>query len=165
MLWQFNAPEPLSVSRADILAITAGMAFSVMNITIRKLGDIPMIVKMIPACLGVIILSGVAILSLQPVLPVFTRESVFLIVVTGSIGMLLMTYTAQYGVTHLPVHRSAVIFLFEIVAGALSAMWLANEIITFREWLGGTLVIIAAWMTAQEALGDSSIEPVSRSPL
>jgi drug/metabolite transporter (DMT)-like permease len=66
--------------------------------------------------------------------------------------MLVMTYAAQYGVTHLPVHRSAVIFLFEIVAGAVSAALLTNELVTPGEWAGGLLVVLAAWITAIDTL-------------
>lgn len=154
ILWLPDEPNPWSIDRADVLAITAGFAFSVMNICIRKLGDIPMILKLIPAFLGVILLSGIGVLVLQPVPPEFNAVSLMLVLATGSIGMLVMTYTAQYGVTHLPVHRSAVLFLFEIVAGAVSAILLTDEITTIREWLGGGMVIVATWITAHEAMND-----------
>jgi len=42
--------------------------------------------------------------------------------------------------------------LFEIVAGAVSAALLTNEIVTLREWAGGLLVVLAAWITAMETL-------------
>ena len=32
--------------------------------------------------------------------------------------MLIMTWSAQYGVTHLPIQSSSIIFLLEIIAGA-----------------------------------------------
>ncbi len=163
MLWQPGLEIPVLTDRADVYAITAGFAFSVLNICVRRTGDIPMILKMVPACTGVILLSGLCIAGLQPAMPVINAMSLFLILATGSIGMLLMTYTAQYGVTHLPVHRSAVIFLFEIVAGAVSAMLLTDEVVTFREWAGGLLVIIAAWMTANEAMDDTGTITLSRS--
>ena len=47
-------------------------------------------------------------------------------------------------VTHMPVQRSAVIMLFELVVGAASAWWLAGEVVTLREWIGGMLILSAA---------------------
>lgn len=133
---------------ADFLAISAGFSFAVMNVLIRKTGNIPIILKMGPACLGVILLSLTGlVIHTQPV-PVINATTMMISGFTGGLGMLAMTYTAQYGVTHLPVHRSAVIFLFEIVVGAISAAILANEITTAREWLGGVMVVMAAWLTA-----------------
>lgn len=137
---------------ADLLAISAGFAFAVMNVVIRKTGTIPIVLKMVPACLGVLLLSAAGILLLPPPPPVLTATNLGLALAVGGIGMLIMTYTAQYGVTHLPVHRSAVIFLFEIVVGAVSAALLTEEIVSGREWLGGCLVILAAWLTAMDSM-------------
>lgn len=159
MLWQ---PADIDIIQstyaADILAITAGFAFALMNVLIRKSGDISILLKMGPACLGVLFLAITGILTVHPPAPVLTPATLGFAMGIGGIGMLVMTYTAQYGATHLPVHRSAVIFLFEIVAGAVSAALLTNEIVTPREWAGGLLVVLAAWITAIDTLrpADSS---------
>ena len=57
--------------------------------------------------------------------------------------MLVMTWSAQYGVTYLPIQRSSVIFLLEIVAGAVSAALLTDEVVSTLEYVGGTLIISA----------------------
>ena len=44
----------------------------------------------------------------------------------------------------MPVQRSAVIMLFELVVGAASAWWLAGEVVTLQEWIGGMLILSAA---------------------
>ena len=59
-----------------------------------------------------------------------------------------MTLSVQYGVTHLPVHRSAILLLFELVAGALSSWWLAGEMLRPSEWVGGSLIVLSALMAA-----------------
>jgi drug/metabolite transporter (DMT)-like permease len=46
------------------------------------------------------------------------------------------------------VHRSAVILLFELVVGAVSSLLLTDEVILLREWLGGGLIVIAAYVAA-----------------
>jgi drug/metabolite transporter (DMT)-like permease len=57
----------------------------------------------------------------------------------------------QYGVTHLPVHQSAVIALIELVAGAVSQQLLTDELVTSREWLGGVLIAIGAYLSGRAA--------------
>jgi drug/metabolite transporter (DMT)-like permease len=152
MLWQPEEGILLPTDAADILAITAGFAFAIMNVMIRKTGDIPIVMKMGTTCLGVLLLAVAGIFVMQSPPPVLTPVTLGYTMGVGCIGMLAMIYTAQYGVTHLPVHRSAVIFLFEIVAGAVSAALLTNEIVTIREWTGGLLVVLAAWITSMEVL-------------
>jgi drug/metabolite transporter (DMT)-like permease len=58
----------------------------------------------------------------------------------------------QYGVTHMPVYRSAVILLFELVAAAVSTQWLSSEIIEPAEWLGGALILTAAYLSARSLM-------------
>ena len=67
----------------------------------------------------------------------------------GIFGMALMTLAVVYGVTHMPVHRSAILLLFELVIGAISAQWLTDEIVLPREWLGGLLILLAGWFAAR----------------
>ena len=57
--------------------------------------------------------------------------------------MLVMTWSAQYGVTHLPIQKSSVIFLLEIIAGAVSAAIWADEIVRNIEYVGGILIVSA----------------------
>jgi drug/metabolite transporter (DMT)-like permease len=35
------------------------------------------------------------------------------------------------------------------VVGAVSAQWLTDEVVTAREWLGGGLIICAAYLSAR----------------
>lgn len=67
----------------------------------------------------------------------------------GIFGILLMTVLVQYGVTHMPIHRSAVILLFELVTGAISQQLLTDEVMTATDWAGGLLIIIAAYISAR----------------
>jgi len=150
MLWpRETAALAKAVSMPDILALTAGMAFALNNVMIRRSGYLPIGFKMISAWGGVLTLTMAAILLSGSGIPAAGLVGWGGAIVFGLLGMTLMTFTAQYGVTHLPVYRSAVIFLFEIVAGAVSASLLTDELVAPREWFGGTLVILAAWWSAQ----------------
>ncbi|MEE8387688.1 MAG: EamA family transporter, partial [Acidiferrobacterales bacterium] len=70
------------------------------------------------------------------------------VVVLALLGMLAMTLFVQYGVSNMPVNRSAIILLFELVVGAVSQQLLTHETMTLIEWAGGGLVVMAAVLTA-----------------
>jgi drug/metabolite transporter (DMT)-like permease len=70
-------------------------------------------------------------------------------------GFLAMTLSLQYGVARMPLHRSAVIVLFELVVGAVSSLLLTDETISPREWLGGGMIVAAAWLAAHLHAGES----------
>jgi drug/metabolite transporter (DMT)-like permease len=67
-----------------------------------------------------------------------------------------MALTVQYGVTHMPLHRSAVILLFELVVGAVSALLLTDERVLPREWTGGGMIVLAAWVAAYIHAGEQT---------
>lgn len=150
MLWPQQSDALTSaISYADALALSAGIAFAFNNVMIRRSGYLPLGFKMLAAYSGVLTLTIAAILLTGSAVPEAGPPGWLAAFVFGLLGMTVMTYTAQYGVTHLPIYRSAVIFLFEIVAGAVSAWLLSDEIVHWREWLGGALVITAAWQSAR----------------
>ncbi|MCR4300289.1 MAG: DMT family transporter, partial [Sulfuricaulis sp.] len=55
------------------------------------------------------------------------------------------------GVTHMPVHRSAVLALIELVAGAVSQQLLTDEVVSIREWIGGGLIVLGAYLSARSS--------------
>lgn len=150
LLWDEHLALTAPISSADALAITSGMAFAITNVLVRKIGDIPIVSKMMSAWAGVIVLCLMGMVMTGPELPDFNTYSILLGMAVGIFGMVVMTYTAQYGVTHLPVQKSAVIFLFEVPVGAVSATLLSAERVSTLEYLGGALVMVAAWLTARK---------------
>lgn len=150
MLWPAQASSlTAAFNQADALALSAGFGFALNNVMIRRSGYLAIGFKMLAAWSGVLILTVAAILLLDRELPAAHASGWLGALLVGLLGMTVMTFTAQYGVTHLPVYRSAVIFLFEIFAGAVSAWLLSHETIAAREWLGGALVMLAAWQSAR----------------
>ncbi len=149
MLWDpvFGLPWPRS--EADWLAVSSGFAFALTNVLARKLHGVPVPLKAIASWVGVIAVALLGILLTRPVLPEVGAEPWVGAVLLGWFGFVIMTVTVVYGVTHMPVQRSAVILLFELVAGAVSAQWLANESIQPQEWLGGSLIVAAALISAR----------------
>ena len=132
-----------SFDRADFYAISSGLAFAVTNIIVRRIGGLTHTVKMCSAWFGVIVLAGCGILLTQDSFPIVTLNNVLLIIVLGFPLMIIMTWTAQYAVSNLPIYLSSVLFLFEIIVGAVSAVMLANELITVIQFIGIVMILSA----------------------
>lgn len=154
MLWQPALGAPWPQDSADWLALSSGFTFAIANIITRKFHAVSVQSKTAATWLGVIGLTlpglflgggGVGDTSLMVVL---------VALVFGFVGMYLMTLSVQYGVSNMPAHRSAIILLFELVAGSLSAFLFTNESVRLLEWLGGALVILAALGTARRQVHD-----------
>ena len=58
--------------------------------------------------------------------------------------LVAVTLAVQYSVTQMSATRASVIFLFELVVAAVASYYLAHEVMTWNEWLGGGLIIAAA---------------------
>lgn len=147
MLWDADLFFNEAISLADIYAITSGMAFACTNIVIRKIGETPIVLKMGASWLGVIVVTVCAMLLTRVSMPEMTFNSGALALLMGFPFMFIMTWTALYGVTKLPIQRSSVIFLLEVVAGAVSAALLTSEIVSRFEYIGGVLIISAGLLS------------------
>ncbi len=143
MLWD-PAVGRVPLNRADLLAASAGLAFALNNVMTRRITGLGVRAKTHLAWLGVVIVSSVFVMVQSPGLPQAPSVAWLGTMLLGVGGFMLSTLAVVYGVTHMPVQRSAVIMLFELVVGAVSAWLLAAEIVSIREWLGGALIMIAA---------------------
>ena len=139
--WHPEIEFTKSFDRADFYAVTSGVAFAISNILVRKIGGLSHSVKMCSAWFGVMVLAGCGILLTQDSFPVVTLNNLLLIFVLGFPLMIIMTWTAQYAVSNLPIYLSSVLFLFEIIVGAISAVMLANEFITIIQFIGIIMIL------------------------
>lgn len=152
MLWEPSLGFPWPRDRIDLLAISAGIAFAVSNVLIRKTQQVSVTTKTTASWIGVVVIAGLLLLYKAVPIPVVDSDVLMSAVALGIGGIVIMTLAVQYGVTHMPVHRSAVILLFEIVTGALSAQLLTDEIVLPIEWAGGALIVLAAYLSAHQAV-------------
>ncbi len=149
MLWVPELGFPWPQSTADWLAISSGFAFALSNVLVRMKQEISIANKAISAWWGGIILVLVWLAWDGASLPQVSGEIYVGAIALGLFGFALATVAVQYGVTHMPVHRSAVILLFELVIGAVSSQLLTEEVVRPIEWFGGALILSAAWLTAK----------------
>jgi len=153
MLWHESVGFPIS----DWLALSSGIAFAITNVLIHKLNNASIMVKTASGWLGVLFLAFIMIIFSDVKLDAPT-EIITGAWLLGAVAMTLMNITVVYGVTNMPVYRSAIILLFEIVVGAVSSLYLTNEVVELREWIGGGLVILAAYLTATSQVEDGAIK-------
>ncbi|KPJ91535.1 MAG: hypothetical protein AMJ55_11640 [Gammaproteobacteria bacterium SG8_15] len=161
MLWDPSLGFPWPQDYADWLAITSGMAFSVSNVLVRKLQHISVRVKTVSAWFGVTLVAVVWIVLGDAAAPVVEAGVWIWTTLIGCVMIIVMTLTVQYGVTHMPIYRSAVILLFELVAAAASAQWLSDEVISANEWMGGSLIVLAGYLSARALMKQSDTKYLS----
>lgn len=149
MLWDPSLGFPWPQDYSDWLAITSGIAFSVSNVLVRKLQHVSVRVKTISAWFGVSLVAAIWITLTSSTTPQVDTQVWVWTTLIGCIMIIVMTSTVLYGVTHMPVYRSAVILLFELVAAAVSAQWLSDEVISGKEWIGGSMIVLAGYFSAR----------------
>jgi len=152
MLWNPVLGAPWPQGKADWMALTSGFAFAVSIVVTRKLHDVSIEAKVLSVWAGVSILAIGMLVFYSIPFPQVAPSVYGGAIVLGVLGILVMTALVQYGVTHMPVHRSAVLALIELVAGAISQQWLTDEVVTVREWLGGCLIVLGAYLSARASL-------------
>ncbi len=149
MLWQANT-WPVPANTAEWFALSAGVGFAFSNVLTRQLNYLSVLSKSATIWLGVVVMAAVLLpwQSLPVPVPGFFSLTHWLVM--GLIALLLMSATllVQFGITHLPVTRASVIFLFELVVAAIASYYLANEQMQLHEWLGGGLIIAASLYAA-----------------
>ncbi|NOX93425.1 MAG: DMT family transporter [Gammaproteobacteria bacterium] len=159
MLWNPQLGFPWPQDQADWLAISAGIGFSFSNVAVRRLKHMPTIIKAAVTWWGVVVVAGIWLLLIQAPMPVVSGGAWVSALILGGIGIFTASLALIYGVEKMPVHRSAVILLFELVAGAVSSQLLTNEIVTTVEWFGGALIVLAAYLSVQGA-GDGNQQEI-----
>ncbi|HEX7044510.1 MAG TPA: DMT family transporter [Burkholderiales bacterium] len=151
MLWNPALGVPWPEERADWFGLTAGMAFALSNVATRAVQQAPIATKLFCVFFGVSTMA-LAIIALADLpAPYVSAGTVAGAAALGVFGILVMTALIQYGVTHIPVHRSAVITFVELIAGAVSQALLTDEVVTLREWIGGALIAAGAYGAVRAA--------------
>lgn len=143
MLWQVDADNQWVMQTSDWLALSSGMAFAVSNVLMRLAQNVSSRTKAIVGWYGVLLVSTILIFILGTPLGEVSVTTLSIAFIIGASMVVVMTLAVAYGVTHLPVQQSAVILLFEVVVGAVSAYLLVGETMMLRDWFGGALILFA----------------------
>jgi drug/metabolite transporter (DMT)-like permease len=149
MLWPFGA-NAQDFGWPDLWGTIAGMAFAGYNVMVRRHVGLSTPHKVFGTVVGAflvallwLILDGVA----MPV-GVANAQSLGLLVLSG--GMLILVgVLMQRGLEQLTASRAIVILMLELVAAALSAWWLVDEVPGLRELAGGVLIVCASILSGR----------------
>lgn len=151
MLWHPEAGLPYPKDEAEWMGLFAGIGFAVTNVLTRRAVHLSLPAKSLAVWIGVTFVALVCVPFHGLAIPspaIFSMDS-WLIMAGVGLGLMIATVGVQYGLTHTPVTRASVIFLFELVVAAVAAYWLAAEVMTYREWIGGALIVAASLIAAR----------------
>lgn len=136
----------------DALAVLSGMALAVNNVWFRKLDQLTVTDKVAAMFVGCLLwavpLTLLGVQSLPEGVPalVWAQLAGF-----GLVFLLLATVGTQWGVAHMEAGRSSVLIIVELVAAVASAALINGARLNAIEWLGGALIVLAAFAEARRA--------------
>ncbi len=151
MLWPADGGLPVPANRAEWIALSAGVSFALANVVTRKLDAADTWAKALAVWAGVCVVAGLAAAFVaQPFAFIATATPHTLWILLG-VGLCIgaMTIAVQYGLSHTAANRAILIFLFELVAAALSSWWWASETLTTREWIGAAMIVTGSLFSGQ----------------
>lgn len=153
MLHDFSGNDwPMPRNQAEWLALSSGIGFSLTNVITRRSTHLSIAAKSMLVWVGVASMALVLLPLLGQQIPpinAFHTQQWQLMILIASL-LMSATLFVQYGVTKITAIRASVLFLFELVVAAIASYYLANEAMTWNEWLGGGLIIAAALISAMQ---------------
>jgi len=137
---------PLPRNTAEWLALSAGIGFSFTNVITRKSSHLSLVAKSYAIWVGVMTVALLLVPIMQLPIPnptIFTLNDwgVMLLI---ALLLIAATFFVQYGVSKVEATRASVLFLFELVVAAIASYYLAHEMMALNEWIGGSLIVVAA---------------------
>ncbi len=150
MLWRPGTGIPAPRSYAEWLGVVSGFGFALWSVLSRRLGERSVAVRSMVSWLGAAAIAGlVSLFEAPPATRGFGDASILWIVIGVGVLLFAANIVVQYGLTHVSAARAMVIFLLEVIVGALSSYWLAGEAMSPREWLGGALIVGASLLSGR----------------
>lgn len=151
MLW----PEqglPLPANAAEWLGLTGGLSFAAQNVLSKGAEALSVESKSVATWAGVLVASaawlavGGGVWALPA--PGAAGWPDWLVLSLLGVVMFAITVIIQWGIARVPANTAIVLFLFELVAGAVSSALLSDETLRPQEWLGGALIVAASLVAA-----------------
>lgn len=133
-----NPPSPM-----DALAVLAGFAYAMANVTARAAREVPESSKVACHFIGAALMAG-AVMPLQPH-PVPPLDLPLVLALTGySLGYVTLgTALTMWAVTRMEAGRAALLLSVELLVGVFSGALFAGGVLGLRE-LGGTALVLSA---------------------
>ncbi len=161
MLHTGDGRLPLPDNAAEWLALSAGIGFALANVLSHRIRDVPIGTRSVWVFGGVLAIAALPVSSEGDMASALAGLDAGGWMLISAIGLALMlaTLSVQYGLAHTPAMQAIVILLTELVVAGLSSWWLAGEVMTGREWLGGAMIVAASLLSGKMEHKDGQ-EPV-----
>ncbi|WP_026182386.1 DMT family transporter [Leeia oryzae] len=153
MLWQPALGAPVPKNGYEWVALSGGVAFALNNVLSRKASHIDPAVKSFSVWSGCLIMALLATVLFKGQPQVLAQMPVDVWGVLIFIGCLLVMASVlmQVGLRYIGATQAIVIMLFELVVAALTTWWIAGEVMSLREWIGGIMIVAASLFSGQLA--------------
>lgn len=146
-----NAPP----SWIDLIALASGLFFAMNNLLFRAAQAIPVSSKIGSMFVGCFSMAGLFLFAGIEQFPVDITENAWVMLGLYAIfWLLLANIGSQWSVTHMEAGRSSIIMIMELIAAVVSATIIANETMTQLEYMGGALIMAAAFIEALRTKDD-----------
>ena len=167
MLWDPGLGLAVPQNRAEWIGLSAGMGFAMTNVLTRRIQNLSINFKSASVWFGTALLTALLLLyqgNLIPKVRIITLHAWWFLALIGLV-LCATSFTAQYGLTHLPANQSIVLFMVELVFAAVSSYFLAGEEMGMREIIGAVLIVSASLFSGKIHTGfeNSSDETTSHS--
>ncbi|HVS27706.1 MAG TPA: DMT family transporter [Burkholderiales bacterium] len=149
MLWHLESGWPLPQNSAEWLGLSAGFMFAVSNVLARKAHGISLQLKALSIWAGVALFGLVVAAGTGHGLPSRLGGYDGLLLLLVALVIFLVNPVVQYGLSHVSANRAIVIFMFELVVGAVSAYVLADEAVSLQDTIGGAMIIAASLLSGR----------------
>jgi drug/metabolite transporter (DMT)-like permease len=149
MLWRPDMGAPWPAQGAEWIGLAAGFLFALSNVLIRRAHHYTIELKSIAVFVGVVVVGFGYVAFAEPLTVPDIGFGSWLLVAAVGVVLLVINVVVQYGLTRITAGRAVVILLFELVVAALGSWWLAGEMMSPREWLGGALIVAASLISAK----------------
>lgn len=133
---------------ADLLALTAGIAFALTNVTCRAAQQISALSKTAAIFLGCVVMSACALAVRQQPLPEISSATFGWLAAFGIGWLLLASLANQWAVTRIEAGRASILLSSELLVAVVSATLIAGETLSMPELLGGLLILASTVLEA-----------------
>jgi drug/metabolite transporter (DMT)-like permease len=148
-----NAPP----SWIDLVALASGLFFAMNNLLFRAVQSVPVASKIGSMFIGCFTLAALFLYTgIEQFPSVMTEDAWLLLTGYALFWLLLANIGSQWSVTHMDAGRSSIIIILELITAVVSATLIAGETMTMIEYIGGVLIMMAAFIEALRTQDDDT---------
>ena len=133
----------------DLIALASGLFFAMNNLLFRAAQSLPVASKIGSMFFGCFVMAGMFLLAGIEQFPMAITQNAWMMLVSYALfWLLLANIGSQWSVTHMEAGRSSIIIILELITAVISATLIAGEIMSPLEYMGGALIVTAAFIEA-----------------